>query len=361
MTLRQPQTQKQQRLSRQTPVNGTLPHWVRDRYFAYGRAVPRVGPKLGARDAVGAWKVRWGISRMDYRVPDGLYAIGKPTRESEILVTANYKLSFDALRKELAGVDAWILVLDTKGVNVWCAAGKGTFGTKELARQVRRCDLAGLVSHRRLVLPQLGATGVSAHLAEESTGFRVVWGPVRASDVPRFLRGGMAKDERMRAVEFPLRDRMAVAPLELAHAWPLLLASCAVSLAAGFLPGPTRGHAGEFLAAFAGSVLAGTLLFPALLPVLPFRAFALKGAALGLAWNAALALAFRPSPAWAAALALATAPAVAYGALNFTGSSTYTNLSGARREVAVGVPLMIASCALGLALAAVLAVRGVAL
>lgn len=337
-------------------VPAAKPYWVRDYYFAYGRVVPRVAAKLDARDIIGGWKVRWDIGRMKYRVPDGLYSIGNPSKDSEILVTANYKLSFDSLRKELAGIDAWIVALDTKGVNVWCAAGKGTFGTDELLRQIVRCNLSSLVSHRRLVLPQLGATGVSAFKVEAASGFRVVWGPVRARDVPLFLRGGLKKDDRMRRVEFTLRDRLAVAPLELSHALPFLLGSAVISVLASVLPGPAHGLVVPLLVALCGPVFVGTLLFPALIPVLPFRAFALKGAVLGLVWNVAVSLAFRIPPAWAASMTLLTTPAIAYLSLNFTGSSTYTNLSGARREVAVSLPVMIASCAVGVAFAVALGV-----
>ena len=51
---------------------------------------------------------------MRYSVAPGLYAVGAPDRESDVLVTANYKLSFDTLRRELKGFNAWVLVLDTK-------------------------------------------------------------------------------------------------------------------------------------------------------------------------------------------------------------------------------------------------------
>ena len=57
--------------------------------------------------------------------------------ESPVLVSANYKLSFDCLRSELTGFNAWMLVLDTRGVNVWCSAGKGTFGTNEIVGRVQ--------------------------------------------------------------------------------------------------------------------------------------------------------------------------------------------------------------------------------
>ena len=39
-------------------------------------------------------------------VPPGLYALGEPGRDSDVLVTANYKLSFDMLRRALHGLDA---------------------------------------------------------------------------------------------------------------------------------------------------------------------------------------------------------------------------------------------------------------
>src|SRR3989304_495515 len=96
---------------------------------------------------------RCGVQRSQHRVQPGLYALGNPDRESTIFVTANYTLSFDALRSALSGRDAYILVLDTKGVNVWCAAGEGTFGTEEGIRRVTWARLPGGGNHRRPVLP----------------------------------------------------------------------------------------------------------------------------------------------------------------------------------------------------------------
>jgi CO dehydrogenase/acetyl-CoA synthase gamma subunit (corrinoid Fe-S protein) len=146
-----------------------------------GAVVPLVSTGLNSIDFLGAVMVRWGIKRDNYRVNPGLYAIGSPGPESNVFVTANYKLTFDNLRKNLSGMDGWILVLDTKGVNVWCAAGKGTFGTKELVSRIRLVSLEKIVNHKRLILPQMGATGVAAHKVKEETGFNVHYGPVRTS------------------------------------------------------------------------------------------------------------------------------------------------------------------------------------
>lgn len=96
--------------------------------------------------------------------------MGAASADSPVLVTANYKLTFDTLRRELAGVDVWVLVLDTRGVNVWCAAGKNLFSHDELALRVQRTGLERVVRHRRLILPQLAATGVSARQVKKKYG-----------------------------------------------------------------------------------------------------------------------------------------------------------------------------------------------
>jgi len=70
--------------------------------------------------------------RMNYSVAPGLYAIGNPDESSPVLVTANYRLTCDHLHKAMEKSNVWVLIIDTKGINVWCAAGKGTFGTSEL-------------------------------------------------------------------------------------------------------------------------------------------------------------------------------------------------------------------------------------
>ncbi len=166
------------------------------------------------RDRLGTLRVRLGIGRMNYRVRPGLYALGRPTAEAPVLVSANFKLSVDHLRSAVRGLDAWILVLDTHGINVWCAAGKGLFGTDEVVRQVESVGLSARVSHRKLVLPQLAAPGVAAHEVKRRTGFRVVYGPVRAADIPAFLAARMTATDEMRQVRYGWRDRAILIPVE---------------------------------------------------------------------------------------------------------------------------------------------------
>ena len=325
--------------------------WITGSVAVAERRVPAVSTRLSRADILGGWKVRWNIGRMGYSVLPGLYAVGKPTPESPVLVTANYKLTFDALRSRLSGIDAWILALDTRGINVWCAAGKGTFGTRELIERITAVQLSRIVTHRTIILPQLGAPGVAAHEVRQATGFRVKYGPVRAEDIPAYLAAGQKKDDAMRKVTFRLRERMAIAPAELMQSWPFLLsilagsALLALPMATGYF---TRLL--QTLLPLLGSVLVGTLAFPALLPWVPFRAFALKGALLGTIWAAGASLAAGVSAGTAAGIVLIGAPVTAFISMNFTGASTFTCQPGAALEVRRGLVPMIVSLATGIGL-----------
>ena len=178
---------------------------------------PAVSSSWLTGDYLGALRVRFSIGRNSYRVKPGLYRLGQPGRDSEVLVTANYKLSFDLLRKNLAGMNAWILVLETYGINVWCAAGKGTFGSEELIRQIKESQLDNHVSHRRLIVPQLGAPGVSVQRVKEASGFSLKFGPVRAADIKDYVATGYKKSEAARTVEFKFKDRLILTTVELAN------------------------------------------------------------------------------------------------------------------------------------------------
>ena len=290
-------------------------------------------------DRLTAWKARWGINRMAYKIKPGLYALGGPSASSPVFASANYKLSFDALRTNLKGISAWLLVLDTKGINVWCAAGKGTFGTLELARSIRESGLEKLVNHRSITLPQLGAPGVSAHRVKAYTGFSVNYGPVRAEDLPEFLRQGGKATAEMRRVRFNFFDRIVLAPVQLVYFGKYLVPAAVLLYLAGL-----KADA----ALTAGALLAGSVLVPALLPWLPGRAFAVKSAAAGLAMMAILAPFLAFDPYQLGARLFIYAAAASFVGLDFTGASTYTSLSGVRKEMRFAMPAQALSVLAGL-------------
>ncbi len=177
--------------------------------------IPRVSTVLSRKDYWGQIKSRISSFRMKYIVDPGLYAVGEPDRESDVFVSANYKLSFDILRRELRGLNAWLLVLDTKGINVWCAAGKGTFGSNELVRRINEVYLDKVVNHKRIIVPQLSAPGVNAYAIQKSTGFRVYFGPVYAKDIPDYIKANYKKSKEMSTIRFTMLDRIILTPMEI--------------------------------------------------------------------------------------------------------------------------------------------------
>lgn len=289
---------------------------------------------------------------MDYKINPGLYAIGNPDDTSPVLVSANYKLTFDTLRKELSELNCWLLILDTKGINVWCAAGKGTFGTNELVSRISKTFLSEIVTHKTLILPQLGAVGVIAHEIKRQTGFTVVYGPVRAGDIKAFIAADYKATKEMRAVEFTLRDRLVLTPMELVPAVKKSLPVLGgLFLTNQFAARPFDKHD---IATYTGAVITGTVLTPALLPVIPGKAFAWKGWLLGLGWTAGylgLTKRFKKGSRLLSAGEMLLLPAVSsYLAMNFTGSSTYTSPSGVNKEMKKALPLIVGAGAVGGAL-----------
>ncbi len=296
---------------------------------------------------------RWGIRRNQHVVEPGLYALGNPTPDSPVFVTANYTLSFDALRSALAGIDGYIMVLDTKGINVWCAAGKGTFGTDELVNRIETTGLHDVVKHRELILPQLGATGIAAHEVMRRSGFTVEYGPVRGMDLPEYLKTRRAAPE-IRQVRFNLADRLVLIPVELVHVLlPMAIAAVVLFFFVG-LPASVAAVA---------AILAGVVIFPIVLPWLPTSDFSMKGLILGglvavpfamrmllggdaVWWSRAM---------WALIFLLAMPPVTAYLALNFTGSTPFTSKSGVRREIFAYTPIMAFMMGTGIALVMALA------
>ena len=312
--------------------------------------IPIIKTKLGKDDLFSTLHVRCGISRHKYTVAPGLYGIGKPDKNCEVLVTANFKLTFDHLRKELAEINAWILVLDTKGVNVWCAAGKGTFSTLELVNKIKACKLEKIVDHKRVIVPQLGATGVSAGDVKKLSGFRVVYGPIRANDIPAFLKNKRKADKNMRQVTFNIYERFILTPVEIQIVLkPALIAALVLFIVSGFGPGIfsfsgawERGVI-SFFALIAG-IVSGGFVTPVLLPFIPSRQFALKGIIAGSVLSIPLLTLFSTAikgVSGFAALFLFSVTISSYLAMNFTGATPFTSPSGVEKEMKRYIPVQL--------------------
>ena len=313
-------------------------------------SVPRIKNRLSVADHIGTIKTRLSISRMNYKVAPGLYCAGNPDSESPVLVTANYKLTFDVLRRDVDGLDVWILVVDTRGINVWCAAGKKTFSTQEVIDRVKLSGLDRVVTHRKLILPQLSATGVSAQEVKKGCGFEVIWGPVKAADIKSFFNNDMKADTDMRRVTFSFVERVVLIPVELSMVvkkmvWLIVFAFLISGIGwelFSFKAAWMRGLA--FFAAGVAGIISGAVLAPAFLPWIPTRTFALKGAITGVITGIGVIWIFWSQlDGWGAlGLIFCTVVISSYLAMNFTGSTPYTSMSGVEKEMRRALPLQMA-------------------
>jgi len=342
-------------------IKKTSPPWTLGTVSTLSGTVYKISTDWSRADYWGMIKSRISAFRMNYSVEPGLYAVGEPTPDSDVFVTANYKLTFDTLRRELKGLKAWVLVLDTKSINVWCAAGKGTFGTDELINRISLVKLDAVVSHKRIILPQLGAVGVNASVVQKKTGFRVSFGPVDAKDIPAYIRAGYKKTKEMSTITFSMLDRLILTPLELNPAikkhFPWL--ALGILLVFGLQPSGILFREAwfnglPFLVLSLITIFAGALVTPVLLPYVPFRSFAIKGWIVG-ALSIFIATRYSELSHVQDSVLLIAAyllfPALSsYIALQFTGATTFTGISGVKKELKIGIPFYIGAASLSLIL-----------
>ncbi len=181
------------------------------------------------------WSLFFRIIPPYPKVRPSLYRVGNPDQSSPVLVTGNFEITVRRLVRAIEGsLDAWILVADSKGINVWCAAGGGFFTADRVIEAVRTSGVDRFVKHRALILPQLCANGVDGWRIREETGWGVHWGPVYASDIPAYLAAGRKKTNAARSVGFPLKDRLEMLSVTLGFYGLLILIPVAIFWRDGF-------------------------------------------------------------------------------------------------------------------------------
>ena len=188
------------------------------------------GPRGGRRLVAGLLTgLQTALRLLPWPTETGLRAVGDPGFESPVIVTGNYDLGVRRVQRALRGRDAWLVVAPSSGINVWCAAAGGHFGTPQVVTALKTSGVAERVRHRRAILPQLAATGVEAQQVRDRCGWTLRFGPVRAEDLPRYLDAKEKKDESMRRVRFGAFERF-----EMAVAWAAPSAILLAGLAAPF-------------------------------------------------------------------------------------------------------------------------------
>ena len=143
----------------------------------------------------------------------GVVKIGNPDENSPVFLTCNYHLTVERVKKALKKMDCFLLITNSNGYNVWCGSTGGHLTNHDVISILKTSGVEQLVSHRRVVLPQLAATGIEARVIKEKTGWEVIWGPVYAKDIPAFVENKYIKTQEMRGVIFPLVQRIEMATM----------------------------------------------------------------------------------------------------------------------------------------------------
>jgi NAD-dependent dihydropyrimidine dehydrogenase PreA subunit len=155
----------------------------------------------------------------------GLIKLGNPNRGSSVFLSGNYHLTVERVKRALKGIDAYLLIANSRGINVWCAATGGLFTNHDVMSVLKTSGVEELVDHRDVIMPQFAATGVEAKLIKRKTGWNVVWGPVFAKDIPAFIHNRLEKTPQMREVGFSWLQR-----IEMAVAWAFPISIISVIL-----------------------------------------------------------------------------------------------------------------------------------
>ena len=145
-----------------------------------------------------------------YPTAPRLIRIGQPGRRSPVLVTTNYDLTVRRVCRALRGLDCYLLVAPAGGLDVWCAAAGGRFSVDSIISIFKTSGIARLVDHRRLMLPQLAASGIDVFELKRRTGWTGIFGPARAEDVPEYFRQ-RRKTVVMTRVSYTLHERLEMA------------------------------------------------------------------------------------------------------------------------------------------------------
>jgi len=294
--------------------------------------------RLGTSDLLRAPLMWLHAFERTYAVEPGLYYTGERyDTDTPLLVTGNYLLTVLSVHRALAGRSVRLLVVDSDGINVWCASGKGRFSVPIVMAELNRYprELWGPGKRTTIVLPKLGLAGDAlADLRKE--GLRPIVGPVHARDLPGFLDDTPLKHRAKDLVNFGIVARLFCwlpgLVQYLGNGMLVLFALLGVEA----LGGPAAPVGLLAIVAWLGTA------YPLLFPWIPGRRFAVKG--LWLGGTTALALGGAAAAGW---MSMALLPAAAtftiamaiFVGLSFTGNSAVSNYSEVRKEIAHFLPV----------------------
>jgi acetyl-CoA decarbonylase/synthase complex subunit gamma len=120
---------------------------------------------------------------------EGIYEIGGPDENSPVLITSNFSLTYFIVSGEIEAskVPTYLLIKDTEGLSVMTSWAAGKFVADTIASFVKKCGIADMVKHHKLIIPGYAAAE-SGGLEEELPGWQILIGPREGTHIPAYLK-----------------------------------------------------------------------------------------------------------------------------------------------------------------------------
>jgi acetyl-CoA decarbonylase/synthase complex subunit gamma len=262
-----------------------------------------------------------------FTVRPGLYHIGELDEEAPVLVTGNCFLTVFLLARRLRHKRIRLLIIDTRGINVWCSASKGQFSANEIVEKAAQCDLLTGKGRIKMVLPKFSLSGVNLDELRKN-GIVPTIGPLYAKDVPAFLQKEKLRNQTDDVVHFGLRSRAFTALPTAIQFFYYFLGAYVISL--GYvIPGMIWIATGL------------AFIYPVLFPWLPGRLFSIKGLSLALLVSILNLLIHYGSVTEQLPLTIFIFATSVFIALSYTGNSAVSNYTSVRKETARFLPVVV--------------------
>lgn len=273
-----------------------------------------------------------------YAVEPGLYYTGEVyDSDTPLLVTSNYGLTVFLVVRQIGTRNVRLLVVDTDGINVWCAAGKGAFSNAAILAQVNRYPRGLLTDTKwlKMVLPKFGFAGVDLRSLRNEK-IRPLIGPLYAKDLPAYLAKTPLEDRETDRAVFGLQSRLfSWLPglvQYMSYSFAIILIFLFVQLFWG-RPAPW------------GLVTITAILataYPVLFPWLPGQRFSVKGLWLAGGFSLCIAALQLMGVVSTASMVMGVVFSFAtalFFSLSYTGNSAVSNYTKVRAEVARFLPV----------------------
>jgi hypothetical protein len=298
-------------------------------------------------------QLMWPALAIEY--PTGLYSFNEPNEESPVLVTVNYYLTVSRVMEsiERQGITCHLLVVDGRGINVWCGSRGGHVNTTSVLDAVDEYNLSDVVTHRTLILPQLIASSVSKPELKDN-GWDAVFGPIAIDDVGEFIKNGFRKSSEQSLVTFSLGNRLEENLRHLVFETAMFLLMTPIFWLLTLVGGPLVGWFGfwssNLLFLLLGVYVLGT--FMAILdPWMPTTSGLVRGLITGLlsllVWKGVAVVLLIMPIVWLDTIGLTILGLSIFTGFNWGGATPFMSETQMERDIIVGLMLIIAVFALG--------------